>query len=168
MFALLALVLCLGLGAGCAGMKKKSDSDSAAAGDVNTEDLEGSAKHADMVGHSSDQGNAMNLETINFPFDSFRLTSEARNTLKENAEILKNNPEMTIQIEGHCDSRGGIQYNLALGEMRAKAVKQYLVDMGIESSRITIISLGKERLLDPGTSEAAHARNRRANFVITG
>jgi peptidoglycan-associated lipoprotein len=109
----------------------------------------------------------MGLQTVHFPYDSSNLDSEAKNVLRSNAEILKTNSNVKIQIEGHCDARGGIQYNLALGERRAKSVKDYLVDAGVSGNRISTISYGKERLLDPGTSEEANAKNRRANFVIT-
>lgn len=115
----------------------------------------------------SDTGKAMGLQTIHFPYDSFTLDGEAKNQLKANAAVLKQNPAVNIQIEGHADSRGGIQYNIALGERRANAVRNYLVSQGIKGNRITTISYGKERLIDSGDSEEAHAKNRRANFVIT-
>jgi peptidoglycan-associated lipoprotein len=121
----------------------------------------------DNVMGDSDTSKAMGLQTVNFQYDSFTLTKEAKNIMSSNAEILKGKAGVKIQIEGHCDSHGGIQYNIALGEKRANATKKYLQDMGVESDRITTISYGKERLLDQGTSEAAHAKNRRANFVIT-
>ena len=72
-----------------------------------------------------------------------------------------------VQIEGHCDQRGGIQYNLALGEKRAEAVKKYLIGLGVGGSRIQTISYGKEHLLDSSSTEDAYSRNRRANFVLT-
>lgn len=115
----------------------------------------------------SDSGSAMGLQTIYFDYDSFMLTGDAKSQLKANASILKDNGSVMIQIEGHCDSRGGIQYNIALGEKRANAVKKYLQDLGVGGDRISTISYGKERLLDPGNGEEAHARNRRGNFVIT-
>ncbi|MEN9723289.1 MAG: peptidoglycan-associated lipoprotein Pal, partial [Pseudomonadota bacterium] len=109
----------------------------------------------------------MGLVSIRFPYDSFVLDGSAKDNLKKNASILKDKATIQIQIEGHCDSRGGVQYNIALGEKRANAVKKYLEGMGIEASRVTTISYGKERLLDTAESEDAHAKNRRANFVIT-
>lgn len=115
----------------------------------------------------SDSGKAMGLQTIHFPFDSFTLDQEAKSLLNGNAEILKSHPSVKIQIEGHCDQRGGIQYNIALGEKRANAVKGYLTDDGISADRVTTISFGKERPIDPANTEEAYAKNRRANFVIT-
>lgn len=116
----------------------------------------------------SDSGDAMGLQTINFPYDSYNLTSDAMDNLNSNVSILKENPNVKIEVEGHCDSRGGIQYNIALGEKRANAVRRWLINRGISGDRISTVSFGKEKLLDPGSSEAAHARNRRANFVIRG
>ena len=119
------------------------------------------------VGGDSDNGKAMGLQSVNFPYDSFVFDQEGKSRMKQNVAILKDKGSLKIQVEGHCDQRGGIQYNLALGEKRANAVRKYLVDKGIEKDRITTISFGKERPLDPGTSEDAYAKNRRANFVIT-
>jgi peptidoglycan-associated lipoprotein len=115
----------------------------------------------------SDHGTAMGMQTVFFPYDSFTIDSEAKNVLKANADILKGDAGVKIQIEGHCDQRGGIQYNIALGEKRANAVRKYLIDMGIKGGRITTISYGKERPLDSNESEDSYAKNRRANFVVT-
>jgi len=115
----------------------------------------------------SDSGKAMGLQTVRFPYDSFVLDSDAKSTIKANADILKDKSSVKIQVEGHCDQRGGIQYNIALGEKRANATRKYLMDLGINGDRITTISYGKERPIDSGTSEDAYAKNRRANFVIT-
>ena len=115
----------------------------------------------------SDSGTASGLQSVNFPYDSYLLTSETKNAIKANAAVLKDNPSMNVQIEGHCDQRGGIQYNIALGDKRAKAVMRYLVDLGVSGSRVTTISYGKERPVDPSMNESAYSRNRRANFVIT-
>lgn len=106
------------------------------------------------------------LGTIYFGYDSFSLSSEARGTLKTNAEWLKSNSTATIQIEGHCDERGTTEYNLALGEKRANAVRDYLVKLGVASSRVSVISYGEERPSDPGHDESAWSRNRRAAFVM--
>jgi len=115
----------------------------------------------------SDSSQAMGLQTVTFPFDSFELVAAAKATLDSNMEILKSNSSLNIQIEGHCDERGGTQYNLALGEKRANAVRNYLTDKGVSPSRMTTISFGEERPIDSTSSESAWAKNRRANFVIT-
>jgi peptidoglycan-associated lipoprotein len=126
----------------------------------------GAAADENIMG-DSDNNKAMGLQTVHFPYDSFTLNTEAKSVLKSNADILKEKPSLKIQIEGHCDQRGGIQYNIALGEKRANATKNYIVDMGVKADRITTISYGKERPIDSAMNEDAFAKNRRANFVIT-
>ena len=101
---------------------------------------------------------------IHFAFDRYDLNAEARQILTRKAEILKQFPEVKMVIEGHCDIRGTAEYNLALGERRARAAADYLVNLGVETSRLSIVSYGKERPIAPGNSEAAHAQNRRDEF----
>ena len=113
----------------------------------------------------SDSGNIPGLSTIHFEYDQFGLSPEARNILAQNAEWLRSSTSVNLQIEGHCDSRGSIEYNLTLGERRANAVKSYLVSLGIGESRLAILSYGEEKPMNAGDSESAHAANRRANFV---
>lgn len=128
-----------------------------------------SAENADTNTGSgdSDSGNAMGIQSINFPYDSYELDGRAKEVLKQNAQVMKDKGSIRIQIEGHCDERGGIQYNIALGEKRANSVRKYLIGLGVAGDRMTTISFGKEKLIDASGSEAAHAKNRRANFVIT-
>lgn len=106
------------------------------------------------------------LSTVYFEFDRSGLTPEAQATLAENARRLQQHSEANIRIEGHCDERGTVEYNLALGQRRALSVRDYLVSFGISRDRITVISYGKERPVDPRHTEEAWARNRRAEFVI--
>lgn len=113
----------------------------------------------------SDSGKIDGLRTVHFDFDSSTIGVDARKELADNANWIKNNPKVTVQIEGHCDKQGSVEYNLSLGERRAKAVKNYLTGLGVDSKRLTIISYGEEKPLDPGDTEAAYAKNRRANFV---
>jgi len=105
------------------------------------------------------------LQTVNFDYDKYDLTSVAMDILSINARGLREHPDAQVLIEGHCDERGTVEYNLALGDKRAKAVKDYLVSLGIAPSRLTTITYGKERPLDGGHNEAAWARNRRAEFI---
>ena len=105
-------------------------------------------------------------DDIHFEFDSSTLTPEAQLTLKKKAEWLQNNPEAMSTIEGHCDDRGTSEYNLALGDRRATSAKNFLVDLGISASRLTTISYGEERPIDPGQNEEAWAKNRRCHFTI--
>jgi peptidoglycan-associated lipoprotein len=106
------------------------------------------------------------LKDIHFEFDRYDLTGEARQTLTENAKIVSNHPSLKIQIEGHCDERGSNEYNLALGERRATSAKLYLIKLGVPENRLSTISYGEERPLDPGHNEEAWAKNRRCHFVI--
>ncbi len=115
----------------------------------------------------SDSGKAGALQTVYFEFNSAQLTEQTKNTLKDNAEFLKKSETIEVQVEGHADERGSVQYNLALGEKRAKTVKSYLMSLGIQVKRMTTISYGKERPLTFGHEESAWSKNRRANFVIT-
>lgn len=115
----------------------------------------------------SDNGTAMGLQTVHFPYDSSTLDSEGKKVLKQNASIMKDHKSLKVQIEGHCDQRGGIQYNIALGEKRANAAKKFLQDEGIATDRISVISFGKEKPIEGAETESAYAKNRRDNFVIT-
>lgn len=105
-------------------------------------------------------------EKIYFDFDSSTLTLDSQEILKQKAQWLQNNPGVSIIIAGNCDERGTNEYNLALGEKRAMSAKAFLVDLGIKPSRITTISYGEERPVDPGHNEAAWAKNRRDDFTI--
>ena len=105
-------------------------------------------------------------DTVNFDFDSAELTVSARSTLNRQAAFLSVNPDLMIVIEGHADERGTREYNLALGERRATAVRDYLVAKGINSARVRTVSYGKERPAVSGSDEAAWAKNRRAATVL--
>ena len=103
---------------------------------------------------------------MNFDFDSAELTVSARSTLNRQSAFLSVNPDLMIVIEGHADERGTREYNLALGERRATAVRDYLVAKGINSARVRTVSYGKERPAVSGSDEAAWAKNRRASTVL--
>jgi peptidoglycan-associated lipoprotein len=106
------------------------------------------------------------LKDIHFDFDKYDVRSADAEILKENAGLLKKFANVKVQIEGHCDERGTIEYNLALGERRANSAKKYLVSLGISPDRISTITYGKEKPLDPGHNEEAWAKNRRAHTII--
>jgi len=106
------------------------------------------------------------LKDIHFDFDKYDIRPGDAEILKENATLLTKNPKVKIQIEGHCDERGTVEYNLALGERRANSAKKYLTSLGIAADRISTISYGKERPLDSGHNEEAWGKNRRAHSVI--
>ena len=105
-------------------------------------------------------------EDIYFEFDKSTLTPAAQDNLLQKAEWLRENPDATVPIEGNCDERGTSEYNLALGDRRAEAAKAFLVDLGIDPMRMTTISYGEERPVDPRQNEEAWAKNRRDHFVV--
>ena len=105
------------------------------------------------------------VEDIFFAFDQYELDDVAMGSLARNARLFKDHPEVVILIEGHCDERGTIEYNLALGEKRAKAVKEYLVSLGVSADRLRVTSYGESRPFALGSSEASWAKNRRAHFA---
>jgi len=106
------------------------------------------------------------LQDVHFDLDASALSEEARGILAGNATWLKQNPGVKIQVEGHCDERGTEEYNLALGQRRAQAVKDYLMSLGLEEARLKTISYGESLPLDPGHTEEAWAKNRRAHFAV--
>jgi peptidoglycan-associated lipoprotein len=106
------------------------------------------------------------LQTVYFDYDKSDLSDATRATLQANADWLTANPKHVVRIEGNCDERGTVEYNLALGQRRAASVKEYLAGLGVDASRLKTVSYGKERPADPGHDDAARARNRRADFVI--
>jgi peptidoglycan-associated lipoprotein len=107
------------------------------------------------------------LQPVFFSLDSAELDEAGRATATANAELLRKNPRWIVTIEGHCDERGTPEYNLALGERRAVAVKTFLVSLGISPDRIRTVSYGNEFPFEPGQTEAAYSKNRRGHFVIT-
>ena len=105
-------------------------------------------------------------EDISFDFDKSTLNPAAQDNLLRKAEWLRENPDATATIEGHCDERGTNEYNLALGDRRAESAKAFLTDLGIDPARLTTISYGEERPVDPRHMEEAWAKNRRDHFVV--
>ena len=156
-FGLLTILAFLG----CSSSKKSDSLTDGTAG------VDGNGQRSLKLGGDSDSLSAGDLSTVYFAFDSASLDEVAKSTLQANAEYLKKNANLKIQVEGHCDERGGVQYNLALSEKRAKSVLDFLKGLGVTSSRMTTIGYGKERPIDMGHDESAWAKNRRSNFVVT-
>ena len=104
------------------------------------------------------------LDAVYFGYDSSELSSEAREQLEENVRWLKQHPDKRVILEGHTDARGSIEYNLALGERRAKSVKQYLIQLGISGERLNVLSYGEEKPAAYGDSKSAYRKNRRVEF----
>lgn len=152
---------------GCAKDKVPPSIDDGSVVDINGEQLSGidTTGTMDLNSGGSDSGAIPGLVSINFGYDSANLSEENKMKLQGNAEWLKSNPGITLLIEGHCDQRGSTEYNLALGERRAERVKNFIISLGINPSQLTIISYGKEKLIEMGDTESSQSRNRRANFV---
>jgi peptidoglycan-associated lipoprotein len=108
----------------------------------------------------------INLKTIYFGYDKSELSQDALDALKENAAYLINNPAINVIVEGHCDERGTIEYNLSLGQKRAVKVKEYYVQLGVKANKVATISFGEEKPVDPRSNESAWAKNRRAETKV--
>lgn len=147
----------------CSSTKKHADGDQQTAAFTDSQFKPGELK----LNGDSDSSSAGLLQTVYFAFDSASLTDEAKTILKTNAEYLKSQSNVKIQVEGHCDERGGVQYNLALSEKRSKSIKDFLSALGVQKNRITTIGYGKEKPVDLGHDESAWSKNRRGNFVVT-
>jgi peptidoglycan-associated lipoprotein len=120
------------------------------------------AEAANLKGEAA----AFEENDIHFDYDSFNIRPDDRKILAEKASYLNAHPSVKIRIEGNCDERGTTEYNMALGERRAKSAQEYLVFLGINASRINSVSYGEEKPLDPAKTEEAFAKNRRDHFVI--
>ncbi len=165
-FGLSALTLCLAAVVGCSSEKKTEDSlapEAAAESAPPAPGIENTPMSFDPMG--SDSGKIAGLETVHFDYDKSSLGNEARKKIASNAEWMKKNTTAKVTIEGHCDNRGSNEYNIALGERRANAVKDYMVSLGVSASRLNTVSYGEDKPVAMGDSEADHKKNRRANFV---
>ena len=156
-------LLCVVLIAGCAKEPVVDPIDTEAKNEVlQKEQASQNVDDADILDNTTVTN--VELERVYFPYDQFTLTNKARRVLDANAIILKSSPALKVSIEGHCDSRGSDEYNLALGERRAHVVKNYLVSLGVASDRFEAISYGEELPADSAMTESAWAMNRRAEF----
>jgi peptidoglycan-associated lipoprotein len=146
---------------GCAGQKKANTKN-----EDSTMNAQDKGLSLELNGDSDSQ-KAGGLRTVFFPFDSSEISGDSQMVLDSNAQFLKTNQGVKIQVEGHCDERGGVQYNMALGERRAQAIKDYLQAVGVPGHRMSTISFGKEKPLEMGHDDMAWSKNRRGNFVVT-
>jgi peptidoglycan-associated lipoprotein len=172
--SILMMCMLVALGAGCA--KKTTDAMPASATkvEISDKDTDWQSKTAPARSLSEDEMRAQMREQaqrdlgnmIFFAFDSFELTPESRDVLNAKADAMKKYSLFNIVIEGHCDERGTSEYNLALGERRAKAAQQFLNQLGIPDNRMTIVSYGKERPLETGKTESSWSKNRRDEFKL--
>jgi len=169
MFVLVLLALSLVMVGGCS--KKVSSTpagtsavgSSSGQGGLTPEQLE-AQRLAELQRQAIDK---IGADRIYFEFDKSDLSDQSRQILAEKAELLKAHPALALLVEGHCDERGTNEYNMALGERRARAAYEYLVMMGVEAGRLTLISYGEEYPAVPGSDEEAWAKNRRDEFKAT-
>ncbi len=162
---LAGLVLALALSAGCASRKQVSTTQAAPPPPPPVETKPETPPPPPPAPEEKAPEAKLELQDAFFDFDDFSLRTDAKAALDADGKYLEKSSGVNVIIEGHCDERGSVEYNLALGEKRARAAKDYLVSFGIKTGRITTISYGKERPFDPGHDEAAWSKNRRAHFV---
>lgn len=154
-------------GVGCSSKKKGAGAGADGSGiDEKGIDTSGSLERYKSGQNPAGEGGP--LKDVRFGFDSYELDEGSRGVLRDNADWLKENSREKVEVEGHCDERGTVEYNLALGAKRARATKDYLVTLGITSDRLTTISYGEELPLCTDHTEECWAKNRRAHFVVLG
>jgi peptidoglycan-associated lipoprotein len=163
----LLFVVAMGLGVGCAKKKAMStpDGTTQAASMEQDAEMTPEAKMASAQALEQAKG-VISRNKIYFDFDKFDLKADAREVLKTKAALLKKYSNVRILIEGHCDDRGTEEYNLALGERRARAAYEFLVLLGVKASQLEMVSYGEEYPADPANNETAWAKNRRDEFKI--
>ena len=153
-------------GVSCSAKKKEAGAGAGGAG-LGEEGLAtGGSLERYKQGEALEPGEGGPLKDIHFAFDSYELDDQARGVLRDNGNWLKDNAQAKVELEGHCDERGTVEYNLALGAKRARAAKEYLVAFGISGDRLATISYGEELPLCTEHTEECWAKNRRVHFVV--
>lgn len=153
--------------AACSGSKDKTTTDPEVTEPTTIEEPDDVVDDEMSVGDSGVEDVKMPVVgDVFFDYDKFALSADSRSALENNARQLRDASSFDIVIEGHCDERGTNAYNLALGEKRAKAAKDYLVSLGVSPRRVTTVSYGEERPFEKGNNERAWAKNRRAHFIV--
>jgi peptidoglycan-associated lipoprotein len=165
------LIVSLALVAGC-GKKPKVATEATPPGTTQTQVMPEAPSStssepapASSVDYTNLDPNEYGIEDAFFPYDAYALSDAAMATLENDARIMKEHASVSYLIEGHCDERGTIEYNLALGEKRAKVARDYLMSLGVQASRLRVVSYGEERPFADGHDESAWAQNRRAHFA---
>ncbi|MDX9708000.1 MAG: peptidoglycan-associated lipoprotein Pal [Trichloromonas sp.] len=160
------MIVCCAVSFGCAKKTQVAetlDAPASVAAPVASAPVDNSARQS-SAGDLRVGNDQMGMKTINFEFDSYVLSEGSKAILQQNAQWMKANPNANIVIEGHCDERGSDEYNMALGENRARAARNYLVSLGVAPESLSIVSYGEEKPVAFGSNEAAWAQNRRAEF----
>lgn len=163
----ITLIILFGLSLGaCSSMfSSEGDSDASQRGPISDEELALSAPQFGDGNIPRAQADGL-FADIHFDYNSSAVPENSKEDLKRNAEFLISDPSLNAELEGHCDKRGTNEYNLALGEERARSVARALVAYGVDASRLTTVSYGEEIPIDPGESEQAYAKNRRVHFNL--
>lgn len=184
----LAVMLSVSLGCAKKEVVKSTDAGGAAAQDLSAGAKEGgivtetvqpepaagaqetptamAARQAEAAGAAATMEQPSTFDDIHFDFDKAFIREDAKPVLAKIADAMNANRSSALLIEGHCDERGTAEYNLALGERRAEATKRYLVSLGVGAGSLSTVSFGEEKPVDPGHTEEAWAKNRRAHFVL--
>jgi peptidoglycan-associated lipoprotein len=164
--ALAALLFGMLAGLGCSSRKQVTTADTTPPPPPPTETTTPPPPPSEPPSETTaETSTATGLEDAFFDYDAADIRNDAKDALTNNGKYLSSHGSSNIVIEGHCDERGSVEYNLALGERRARAAKDFLVSYGVPATRLTTISYGKERPFDAGHDESAWAKNRRAHFV---
>jgi peptidoglycan-associated lipoprotein len=164
----LLIPLTLSLAGACATAETKAASPTAKVSTPPVNVAAGAPKNPASAGGTVSAGPNAPSSPIYFAFDSDQLTAEGQQTLKQMADYLRANPKATLTVEGHCDDTGSSEYNLALGDRRARAAVAYLKALGVEEARLNSISFGEEKPAVAGDDEDARAKNRRGQFDLKG
>ena len=168
--SLVAIAAALSMTAGCARRTRElppePPSSNTPVGEDTTGENQGDITGAALPGSRADFLQSVPSDRVLFDFDSYSLDAEDRATLDSQAQWLTRNPAVRVTIEGHADERGTREYNLALGDRRANAARDFLLTLGIDASRIRTVSYGEERPFDEGHDDSSWAQNRRAHLVL--
>ncbi len=149
----------------CEAPKEDEDAKAAAEAEARRRAEEEARRQAEAAAAAAAaQSDTFSLQTVYFGFNASDISDSAKDVLNQNASWLEEHPDVRVVIGGHCDERGSTEYNMALGERRAQMVRKYLISMGVSGNQLYTQSFGEEALVDYGHTEAAHARNRRAEF----
>jgi peptidoglycan-associated lipoprotein len=156
-------------GGGLRGLDKNPSEERLGSGTMLAkEDPSGNAgRQMDEIGRAEQAASAAaGLRDVFFAYDSWVISEEGRQSLSHDAEWMKSNPNALVKVEGHCDERGTVAYNFVLGEKRAKAARNYLVELGVAANRLSVVSYGKERPSCNEHAESCYQQNRRGRILI--
>jgi peptidoglycan-associated lipoprotein len=154
-------------GGGLGGIDKNPSEERVGSGTMLAKvDPSGAGRQLDEIRAEQAASAAAGLRDVFFGYDSWTVSEEGRQALTRDAEWMKSNPSALVKVEGHCDERGTSAYNLVLGEKRAKAARNYMVELGVSANRLSVVSYGKERPICNEHAESCYQQNRRGHLVV--